>query len=138
MGLNLVMIKIFSNWPTPVGHGGTFSSWSPVTSGVPQGSVLGPLLFVLYINDLPDQLECMSLMFADDTKIFRTIKSTDDIAALQRDLIKHEEWSNTWLLKFHPDKCKVLTLGFLEKIERPHAFLYELHGTVLEHVKKRT
>ena len=113
---------------------GTKSSEQKVISGVPQGSVLGPLLFVLYINDLPDQLECMSLMFADDTKIFRTIKSTDDIAALQRDLIKLEEWSSTWLLKFHPDKCKVLTLGFLEKIERPRAFLYELHGTVLEHV----
>ena len=56
--------------------------------------------------------------------------------ALQRDLIKLEEWSNTWLLKFHPDKCKVLTLGFLEKIERPRAFLHELHGTVLEHVSE--
>ena len=103
---------------------GTKSSEQKVISGVPQGSVLGPLLFVLYINDLPDQLECMSLMFADDTKIFRTIKSTDDIAALQRDLIKLEEWSHTWLLKFHPDKCKVLTLDFLEKIDRPRAFLH--------------
>ena len=103
-------------------------------SNVPQGSVLGPLLFVLYINHLPDQLECMSLVFADDTKIFRTIKSTDDIAVLQRDLIKLEEWSYTWFLKFHQDKCKVLTIGFLEKIERTRAFLYDLHGTVLEHV----
>jgi len=53
-------------------------------------------------------------MFADDTKIFRTIDITD----LQMDLMKHEEWSYTWLLKFHPEKCKVLTLGFLQKIEK--------------------
>ena len=110
------------------------SSEQKVVSGVPQGSVLGPLLFVLYINDLPDKLENSSLMFADDTKIFKAINSENDIQALQRDLIKLEEWSSIWLLKFHPDKCKVLTIGNLERIERPRAFLYELHRTVLEHV----
>ena len=98
------------------------SSEQKVVSGVPQGSVLGPLLFVLYINDLPDKLESSSLMFADDTKIFKAINSENDIQALQRDLIKLEEWSSIWLLKFHPDKCKVLTIGNLERIERPVLF----------------
>ena len=111
----------------------SFTRWSQRKCR-PQESVLGPLLFVLYINELPDQLECLSLVFADDTKIFRAIKSTDDITALQRDLMKLEEWSQTWLLKFHADKCKVLTFSLLEKIEMPRAFLYELHGIVLEHV----
>ena len=87
-----------------------------MVSGVPQGSVLGPLLFVIYINDLPDKLESSSLMFADDTKIFKDITLENDIQALQRDLVKLEEWSSIWLLKFHPDKCKVLTIGNLERI----------------------
>ena len=113
---------------------GTRSSEQKVVSGVPQGSVLGPLLFVLYINDLPDMLECMVLMFADDTKIFQAIKNGEDIAALQRDLVRLEQWSSTWLLKFHPGKCVVLTLGILEKIERPRAFLYEINDTILEHM----
>ena len=76
----------------------------------------------------------MSLMFADDTKVFKAITSKKDIDAIQRDLIRLEDWSNMWLLKFHPEKCKVLTIGDLDKIERPQAFHYELHSTVLEHV----
>ena len=112
---------------------GCKSSEGTVISGVPQGSVLGPLLFVLYINDLPDELECMSLMFADDTKVYQTITTEEDTAAVQRDLLKLEEWSAKWLLLFHPGKCKVLTIGDLEKIIRPRAFKYELHGVVLEH-----
>ena len=89
---------------------GCLSSEQSVISGVPQGSVLGPLLFVLYINDLPDEINSMVLMFADDTKLFRIIESSEDTKVLQEDLKKLEEWSSTWLLKFHPGKCKVLPL----------------------------
>jgi hypothetical protein len=88
---------------------GCKSGWKDVISGVPQGSVIGPLLFVLYINDLPDVVEAEVYLFADDTKIFCRILD-DDTSPLQEDLNKLQKWSDTWLLKFHPDKCKVMKI----------------------------
>ena len=77
-----------------------------VTSGVPQGSVLGPLLFVLFINDLPDVVMHGSdvYLYADDTKIFRRITNEEDCDKLQEDLDELRKWSERWLLSFHPDK----------------------------------
>lgn len=89
----------------------SFSEYTPVTSGIPQGSVLGPILFVVYINDLPDKLNSECYMFADDTKVYREINSPSDNNLLQEDMNSLEEWSDDWLLRFHPDKCKVLSLG---------------------------
>ena len=112
---------------------GECSASDPVVSGVPQGSVLGPLLFVIYINDLPDMLNSPCLMFADDSKVFRTINSDEDMAALQKDLEALEEWSRTWLLRFHPGKCKVISIG-----ESTGAHVcghpYKLLETNLEHI----
>ena len=82
-----------------------------VTSGVPQGSVLGPVLFLIYINDLVDQLECPVLLFADDAKIYKEIVSEESYQAMQRDLERLERWSSQWLLKFNPDKCTTMHLG---------------------------
>ena len=87
------------------------SSWQNVTSGIPQGSVIGPILFVIYINDLPDLLKSTVYLFADDTKIFKIIKEEKDRDTLQKDLDSLNKWSETWLLKFHPDKCKFLHIG---------------------------
>jgi hypothetical protein len=90
---------------------GAGSEWENITSGIPQGSVQGPILFVIYINDLPDTVESDSYLFADDTKIFRIIKGKDDKEILQDDLTKLEEWSDKWPLKFHPEKCKHMKIG---------------------------
>ena len=87
------------------------SKWHNVTSGIPQGSVIGPLLFVLFINDLPELTKSDTFLFANDIKIFRTITDKNDQGILQDDLNTLEQWSNKWLLKFHPSKCKHMTIG---------------------------
>ena len=94
-----------------VGIRGSFSEWLPVDSGVPQGSVLGPILFLFYINDLVDGLECPILLFADDAKIYMEIRTPDDVNALQRDMEKIQEWSNKWLLVFNDEKCSTVHIG---------------------------
>ena len=111
---------------------GVESASAPVLSGIPQGSVLGPLLFVIYINDLPDTLSSNTFLFADDTKVFRKITSKEDALALQADLAALQLWSDKWLLRFHPDKCHVLTLGKLEDIK--YTFRYKISQQELEHV----
>ena len=103
-----------------------------VLSGIPQGSVLGPVLFVLYINDLPDSVLCDILLFADDTKIFRPVRNKEDATQIQNDINRLQDWSNKWLLEFNTDKCHVLTLGKFENIR--YTKRYELNGEVLEHV----
>ena len=95
---------------------GTRSSWRRVVSGVPQGSVLGPLLFVVYINDLPNLLQCKCKIFADDTKIYKHVKNPEDGIALQKDLDKLQDWSKEWMLYFNVEKCKVMHSG----INNPH------------------
>ena len=82
-----------------------------VTSGVPQGSVLGPILFTMFVNDIPSIVSSPTFMFADDTKIFRFIKSSDDHAVLQNYLNLLHEWSVHWQLKFNISKCKHVHFG---------------------------
>jgi len=87
---------------------GSYSTWFQMCSGVPQGSVLGPILFLLYVNDLPNWIKCSMRMFAGDTKIWNIIKSDSDWSALQIDINVLVQWSNKWLLHFNTDKCKVM------------------------------
>ena len=84
------------------------SSLLSQTSGIPQGTILGPLLFLIYINDLPQNLVVNSLLFADDLKIF-AINHPDNI--LQLEVQKISEWCSKWLLRFNPDKCKQISFG---------------------------
>ena len=90
---------------------GAYSQWNDVTSGIPQGSVLGPTLFIIYINDLPETVESMVHIFADDTNIYRNIATENDCVELQKDLDMLQEWSNKWLLSFNAKKCKVMRFG---------------------------
>ena len=82
-----------------------------VTSGVPQGSVLGPTLFIYYINDLPDVVNTLLKIFADDTKSYSKLKSINDKYLLQTSCDNLVEWSIDWLLGFNCSKCNVLHLG---------------------------
>jgi len=90
---------------------GLLSRWAAVLSGVPQGSVLGPLLFLLFVNELPTWIINSIKMFADDTKIWCRISTREDSFGLQEDLNKLISWSQTWLLRFHPEKCKLMHIG---------------------------
>ena len=89
---------------------GAYSEKLPVTMGVPQGSVLGPLLFLVHINDLPKHVQSHIAIFADDAKISRAIISQDDRTILQGDLDRIYAWSVANQLPLNPDKCHVLTL----------------------------
>ena len=75
---------------------GSSSQWIDVTSGVPQGSVLGPLLFLLYVNDITDGVQSTLEMFADDSKLYRIIKYSHDVDTLQQDLNYISSWSKLW------------------------------------------
>lgn len=90
---------------------GHYSSWTDVISGVPQGSVLGPLLFLIFVGDLPLWIRNEIRMFADDTKIWSKITSDTDSLSLQEDVNALLRWSDKWLLRFNPKKCKVMHIG---------------------------
>ena len=87
------------------------SNTIPVTSGVPQGSVLGPTLFIYYINDLPLETDRKVRVFADDSKIYSGVSSPEDRDKLQKGIDALVRWSKKWLMKFNSDKCKVPHIG---------------------------
>ena len=90
---------------------GEVSNWKSVLSGVPQGSVLGPILFLIYINDLDDSITSNVLKFADDTKLFRKVNTDGDKQHLQNDLDRLVKWSEKWQMLFNFGKCKCLHTG---------------------------
>ena len=90
---------------------GHYSEWLPVLSGVPQGSILGPLLFILYVNDLHSLIKSSSLkIYADDVALYTIVSSYQDCVNLQDDLARTYDWSLTWQLKLNPSKCEALNI----------------------------
>ena len=102
-----------------------------MSSGVPQGSVVGPALFLAYINDLPERLNSQTRLFADDTAVYRLSASNDDRDQLQQDLLRLESWEKSWEMEFHPQKCTVLPIS---RSHNPIKNTYHLHGHTLENV----
>ncbi len=106
------------------------SDWGPVTSGVPQGLVLGPVLFVIYVNDFDVGFNNHISKFADDTKIGNSVLTDDDRQSLQEDLHKISAWSDRWEMPFNVGKCQVLQVG-----TRNMKFDYEMRGVKLKSVQ---
>ena len=102
------------------------SNWKPVLCGVPQGSVLGPILFLLYINDLEEGVTSKILKYADDTKLFRKIKGNGDKQQLQDDIDTLIKWSAKWQMLFNFQKCKCIHAGHGNT-----GVNYEMGGTIL-------
>nr|VZI23090.1 unnamed protein product [Spirometra erinaceieuropaei] len=103
------------------------SRCTSIESGVPQGSVLGPTLFLLFINDCVDGLDCDCAMFADDIKIWKVIQNAADETNFQENLCRLDEWSRRWLLSFDLNKCTILRLGN----QTPSTRQYHLNGIPL-------
>ena len=99
-----MLIELSGNRPS---HGLDNST----TSFVPEGSILGPILFVCYVADLPSHIQTCSLSYADDVKIFHRIKCQRDVIALQADLNRLSDWSKKWNLKLNPAKCRAVTFS---------------------------
>ena len=111
---------------------GRSSGTAGVTSGVPQGSVLGPLLFLVFINDLPDCVSSEVRLFADDCLMYRPVRDQADAVALQEDLDHLQVWERTWQMSFNADKCEVLRVT--NKRKNIIKTDYTIHGNTLRTV----
>ena len=106
---------------------GKMSNWTEVISGIPQGSVIGPTLFVIFINDLPEEIKSnICKMFADDCKLYGVVNVSDKVSNIQTDLDKLQRWSQKWQLPFNVTKCKTVHYGY-----RNPELEYKLNGQSL-------
>lgn len=109
---------------------GKSSSNAPVQSGVPQGSVLGPLMFLLFINDLPEYVHHSNVrLFADDCVLYRNICTNTDTVKLQEQLNSLLQWETGWQMEFHPSKCQLLRVTNKRK---PVTNSYNIRGHKLD------
>lgn len=115
LGVSGIVADWIQNWlfarSQRVVINGKASEWAPVTSGVPQGSVLGPLLFIIYINDIDVGIISKISKFADDTKLGANVENSKGVLQIQRDLDEIGNWSEKWQMPFNLDKCSVMHLG---------------------------
>ena len=142
-GISGNLLKLFENYlhnrNQRVLLNGSFSDYSPIKSGVPQGSVLGPLFFLIYINDLEINIKSKVKFFADDTMLFSTVKdpliSAND---LNHDLDLICQWAHQWKMEFNPDPTKQATevIFSCKKLTQNHPQLF-FNGTVVSKVKEQ-
>ena len=111
----------------------TYSNWKRVTSGVPQGSVIAPIMFQIYVNDMQMGVTSYINLFADDAKLFRVIESQNDCQQLQSDINRIYEWSLRWKLEFNAKKCHVMEIG---KSKRRPIWEYKLGEEVIKKSKE--
>jgi hypothetical protein len=136
-GIQGQILTWVKNWLTGrrqrVVLGGEVSDWIEVLSGVPQGSVLGPLLFLIFINDIDEAAAAVDILrkFADDTKVGHAVNDEDDKNILQEALDNLTEWSNKWGMSFNVKKCKVVHFGRTNK-----KYSYEMNGERLAEVEE--
>ena len=114
---------------------GKSSNLAPVIRGILQSSLLGPILFLIYVNDLPEMARSKLKLFADDTKLYKSIKDVADKEILQTDLNSLIGWSNNWQSPFNIGKCKLLHLG-TENLEFQYVLTNGNETSTLEEVEK--
>ena len=112
---------------------GVKCDWAPVLSGVPKGTVLGPLLFSLYINDISSDIESEIRPSGDDCVCYREIKDKEDTMKLQREIDRLGSWARMWGMRFQPVTCNMMQLT-RKRIKKINSS-YTLEGTRLENVE---
>ena len=100
---------------------GECSSWACAKSGIPQGSVLGPSLFVIFINDMPNAIKNSCMLCTEDAKLYRTIQTKEDASSLQEDIDSMVRWSLNWQLPFNVEKSIIMRIG--DGMIRIHKFI---------------
>ena len=123
------IIDFLSNRTQKVLVGGKISDPVNVVSGIPQGTILGPLLFICYSNDLPKTIKSKIRIYADDTLVYNCINTIDDCILLQRDLAELEKWAKEWQTEFKPLKCKLLTIT---NQRSPLKFTYHINNVPIK------
>jgi ribonuclease P/MRP protein subunit RPP40 len=116
---------------------GASSSLAEIKAGVPQGSILGPLLFLVYINDIVNDIQAHINLFADDTSLFVVVDNPNSAAAvLERDIDKIAKWADTWLVKFNPLKSESLVIS--RKRDKPYHAPINMYDTPIPEVNSHT
>ena len=124
-----------SGWTQNVAIDGVCRDPAPVLSGVPQGSVFGLTLFLIFMNDLPDNINSTVRLFADDCVLYRNIRRSEDQQILRDDLNKLAQWEEAWLIKFSVAKCHLVRVT-KHPLQKQSIHDYSLHNQVLENICK--